>query len=214
MTSSRPTSWEAIHLLHAMCERVAQNSGVRLLAIKGPVLELQGLREGRVSADVDVLVHPDKLAVFAEAMVAVGWRRAVEPSIPATHSLTLVNDHWPVGIDVRHHLDGFHAADHVVFDALWDRRVTTSLAGAPVKTCDPVGHIVVYGLHLVREDPDGSSAEMADLVSRARATLRPTERGDLQELVARTDCFRHLSPVLSHLGMADRAEDGPGGRAH
>ena len=51
---------EATDLVSAFAARVADQCGVRALLVKGLSLERHGLRQGHVSADVDLLVEPDK----------------------------------------------------------------------------------------------------------------------------------------------------------
>lgn len=202
--AARPTAAEAAPLVHVLCERVAQTSRTRVLAIKGPVVAMQGLRAPRTSADVDVLVHPDDLTTFVEHMRAAGWHDAVEhtaPRLRRAHSVNLLHDHWPVGIDVHHHFPGFLAPDAEVFEALWARRRAYVMAGARVTAADPVSMVAVVGLHLLRDDPDGSSARVDDLVGRAAAVLDPTDRDALLQLARDTDSVVPLRPVLLRLGL-------------
>lgn len=207
MTASglaRPTAQEAAPLVHVLCERVAQASGTRALAIKGPVVAMQGLRAPRVSADVDVLVHPDDLDRFVAAMKAAGWHGAVESTAPRlrrAHSVNLLHDHWPVGIDVHHHFPGFLAPDSDVFDTLWERRARIELAGVPVSTADPVSQVAVVGLHLLRDDPEGKGLRVKDLVERAGQVLSPSDQDELLDLAIRTDSVVPLRPVLEQLGL-------------
>ena len=103
---------EAVPLAHALIARLADDLGLRALAIKGPAVALQGLREPRTSADVDVLVHPRDLEPLVEGVVALGWRRQVAgtyASIMPPHSVNLLSDRWPIGIDVHHYYPGFLA---------------------------------------------------------------------------------------------------------
>jgi len=201
---ARPTAQEAAPLVHVLCERVAQASGTRALAIKGPVVAMQGLRAPRVSADVDVLVHPDDLDRFIAAMTAAGWHGAVETTAPRlvrAHSVNLLHDHWPVGIDVHHHFPGFLASDGDVFDTLWARRAQVELAGVPVSAADPVSQVAVVGLHLLREDAAGEGARVADLVERAAQVLSASDLDELLDLAVRTDSVVPLRPVLVRLGL-------------
>lgn len=201
--AARPTAAEAAPLVHVLCERVAQTSRTRVLAIKGPVVAMQGLRAPRTSADVDVLVHPDDLTTFVEHMRAAGWHDATETTAPRlvrAHSVNLLHDHWPVGIDVHHHFPGFLAPDAEVFDALWARRRAYVMAGARVTAADPVSMVAVVGLHLLRHD-DGTSARLDDLVGRAEAVLGPEDLDALLQLARDTDSVVPLRPILLRLGL-------------
>ena len=109
---------EAVPLLHTLVARAAADLGLRVLAIKGPVVALQGMRAPRASADLDVLVHPRDLGPLVDGLVALGWRRAVEgtyASIMPPHSTNLLSDLWPVAMDVHHYFPGFLADAGEVF---------------------------------------------------------------------------------------------------
>ena len=77
-TDLRLRAEEAVPLLHTLVARAAADLGLRVLAIKGPVVALQGMRAPRASADLDVLVHPRDLGPLVDGLVALRWRRAVE----------------------------------------------------------------------------------------------------------------------------------------
>lgn len=206
---ARPTPEEAASLLHALCERVAVDTGTRVLAIKGPVVAMQGLRKPRVSADIDILVHPDDLTSFVDRMHGIGWHRAVEPTSPRlvrSHSINLLHNYWPLGVDVHHYFPGFLAPDDEVFEVLWSRRAHYTLAGVPVTACDSVGQAALVGLHLLREDPDGTSARVDDLIDHAEGALTRADLRVLLKLAVDTDCVVPLRPVLLRLGI-DQAAD-------
>ena len=63
---------EAVALLHALTDRVARDHDIRLLVIKGPIATAQGVRPARISADLDVLVDPARVADFREGDGAAG----------------------------------------------------------------------------------------------------------------------------------------------
>lgn len=204
MTGPRPTRREAGLLVHAICERIARDEAVRVLAIKGPVLALQGLRHARASADVDVLVHPDDFERFVATLKRAGWYEAVETTVPQfvrPHALNLLHLHWPVGIDIHHRFPGFLAPDREAFSALWVRRTSVELAGMPITACDVVSHVAVVGLHLLREDAEGSSPRVRDLISRANERLGATHQDQLFDLAVQTDAVVTLRPILLGLGL-------------
>jgi hypothetical protein len=198
---------EAAPLLHALIARAADDLGVRVLAIKGPVVAMQGLRAERTSADVDVLVHPQDLQVLVDGLMVLGWRESVSgsttPTIMPRHSVNLLNDMWPVGIDLHHYYPGFLANPGDVFDALWDRHDLVTLAGFPVPACDRVGHCAVVALHLLRDAPDDDSARLADLQARARRILAPDDVEGLVKLAEATDSTATLRPFLVSLGVPE-----------
>ena len=76
---------------YALVARLAEDVGVRLLAIKGPVLALQGLRAERTSVDIDVLVEPAGLVASTAALEPIGLARraasTARPGIVPRHSV-------------------------------------------------------------------------------------------------------------------------------
>ena len=210
-TALRLRADEAVPLLHTLVARAAADLGLRVLAIKGPVAALQGLREPRPSADLDVLVHPRDLESLVAGLVALGWRRGVEgtyASIMPPHSVNLLSDLWPVAMDVHHYFPGFLAEAGAVFDVLWAGHELVTLAGVPVPACDPVGQVAVLALHHLRISPDGDSPALRELSSRAGATLSADEVRALVQLAHATDATATLRPFLLALGVPD-ADIGP-----
>jgi hypothetical protein len=212
VTGSRLTRWEATNLLHVVCERVAHDAGVPLLAIKGPALTLQGLRDAQDSADVDVLVHPDTEDTFVDRMEMLGWRVHADPphlSVTGPQPVSLLHDHWPVAVDVRRRVPGFLDADPQVFDNLWARRVSLLIAGMPVTTCDRASHVVVAGLHLLSDGSDGAVAQFEDLALRARTALQAHERAVLRDLVVSTTSSEAMRLLLDRLEITGEAPSPP-----
>ena len=202
---------EAVPLLHTLVARAAADLGLRVLAIKGPVVALQGMRAPRASADLDVLVHPRDLVPLVDGLVALGWRRAVEgtyASIMAPHSTNLLSDLWPVAMDVHHYFPGFLADAGEVFDALWARHETVTLAGVAVPACDPVGQVAILALHHLRVSPEGDSPALRDLSDHARKALSADDVHALVRLAHVTDATATLRPFLLSLGVP-AAEIGP-----
>lgn len=203
-TTVRPTAMEAGPLLHALCARAAEDVGVRALAIKGPVVALQGLRAPRASADIDVLVHPDDLQRYAERLRKAGWYDPPQVSTPRlipSHSVDLLHEHWPCGIDLHHYYPGFLAPDGEVFEELWTRRASYELAGVEVPALDPVAQTALVALHLLRDDPHGQGGGFQDLTRRASDVLGSSDRDDLLELARTTDALVPLLPLLTSLGL-------------
>jgi len=58
---------EAVPLAYTLVNRVATDVGVRLLFIKGPVAQQQGLRREHTSVDVDLMVDPSQRESLAAA---------------------------------------------------------------------------------------------------------------------------------------------------
>ena len=206
-TDARLRPGESAPLLQALIARAADDLGLCVLAIKGPVVALQGLRDERTSADVDVLVHPRDLRRLIGGLAALGWHESVRSTYPAimrAHSVTLLNDLWPTGIDVHHYFPGFLADAGVVFDALWARHELVTLAGVPVPACDQVGQAAIVALHLLRDSADGNSDALGDLEDRARRLLGPEGVQALVRLAHETDATVTMRPFLVSLGVREQ----------
>lgn len=127
---------EAIELGHAWLQDIARSRDVRVLFIKGPVLHWYGLRPGRQSADIDILVEPERFDVMMSALQTAGWaERPGDPPLPGvtTHSRTLIHAEWPCDIDLHFRFPGFLAPPSHAFDALWETRRKALLGHKP---CD------------------------------------------------------------------------------
>ena len=202
--SDRLTHREAIPLAYALVARVAADHDIRLLAIKGAVLAHHELRAPRVSADIDVLLHPDELQGFLTAMVAVGWREQVETTAPRLrrqHAVNLINDHWPFGVDTHDHFPGFLAPPGEVFDELWRRRVELSQAGQPVWATDLSGSAAIAALHHLRErDKPANRTAFDTLVTKTSARMDGADLADLSTLATATGAVHTLTPFLEAVG--------------
>lgn len=208
--TERLTGAEAMELLYVLTADVAQRCGVRALAIKGSVLAEHGLRAPRVSADIDVLVHPADVERFAQGMEAAGWRRAPESRVPKFlehHSVNLLNDHWPMGIDAHVYFPGFLADRNDVFEALWERRTTLACAGRDVPCTDLGGSAAIAALHHLRAPTlPANVAAFEALVDRAEQVFDDTAKAELARLAERTGSVRTLQPFLERLGVRATAQ--------
>jgi hypothetical protein len=176
---------DACELAHALVEYVANEAGVRVLAIKGSVPERHGLRVRRKSMDADVLVEPMGASQLVEAMSERGWRAIVEPVKPnvlADHSATLRHSHWPVEIDLHFVFPGFLADPVRVFDALWRERSEFVMASRQVQAAGPLASALIMDLHAQRDrDPGAYAEEVASAVGALREVQRfgsPTRLGE------------------------------------
>lgn len=197
---------EAGVLVQVLADHAAREAGVRLLAIKGQALAVQGLREERVSADVDVLVDPVEVDRFVTRMEGLGWCRGPVPSTPPLaprHAVDMVSDLWPVGVDVHHQFPGFLADPEAVFDALWRRRVPVVLGGVEVWAPSPAGHAEVVALHYLREPwREGVDDRLRDLAACTRAVLGDDGLRELETMAVDTGSVATLRRFLEPLGIA------------
>lgn len=202
----RISSAEAIPLAYALTARIAADQGIRLIGIKGVSLAHHGLRDPRISADIDMLLHPDDKDRFVAAMEAAGWRVAADVTVPrflGQHSVNLLNDHWPIGIDLHVYFPGFLAPAGEVFELLWERRVDLPQAGCPVFFTDLASSAAVAALHYLRApgQPSNDTAYEA-LVAKAKVRLEDADLRDLVALATATGALAPLVPFLNRLGAA------------
>lgn len=203
---------EARELLQALAADVGRRRGLRLLAIKGDSLFHHGLRTSRTHADVDVLVAPSDVDEFLAGMAAIGWYprmgRFNDYPVP-NHSVTLINDHWAVDLDVHRVFPGFLRDPAVVFDELWARRHQMKSGHQPVNIPDLPSSILIMALHSARSKADNSrhAYELNRLVTLS-ADWSDSLRANLADLAAATGCSRALSTVLPLWGVQVSADDG------
>jgi hypothetical protein len=196
---------EAVRLLHGLVDGVARMVSARVLFIKGPILGLQGLRALHQSVDVDVLVEPGRVEALQRGLEQLGWRVRV-PSTTARvlprHSTAYAHPLWPCELDVHWHFPGFLAAPETTFDALWAHRTTAVVAGREVPCPEPLAHVAVAGLHILRQaDAPGKREELARLVETVTTTFGTDQISQLGELAARTGALATLRPLLEPLGL-------------
>lgn len=194
----------AVPLGHAWAQRVADDLGIRLLALKGPTLTAHRLRPDRTSGDVDVLVEPARFAEYIDALSQAGWQE--RPSTFASsrftlYSRSLIHPSWPCDLDVHHSFPGFLADPSEVFDLLWERRTTTVVARQECAIPDRLGSLLILALHSLRggTNQPRHRAELEHLVSTVRLTEE--EREELGDLARRTRCAATLDEVLPRLGV-------------
>ncbi|MGU3645884.1 nucleotidyltransferase family protein [Microbacterium sp. C23T] len=194
---------EADELAAAWVCALAERRGIRALLIKGPALHLHGLREERVSADVDLLVEPARFEELCEAIVESGW--ATRPSgligeLTTLHSITFMRDGWPCNLDVHSFFPGFLADPADVFKALWRHRWTIPLAHRNCLTLDKVAGALVLGLHSMR-GTTMQARHAEELEQLIRTPFTADERTDLGTLARETGCLATLEIVLRRIGV-------------
>ena len=195
---------EAVPLAHALLDRLALESGVRVLFIKGPTAVAQGLRAPRESLDVDALVDPARRDHLAERLAELGWvdeHPYTSPTVLPMHSTTHRHDRWPNELDLHDRFPGFFADAQDVFERLWERRKTVNVAAHDIACPDPAGQALVLALHTLRDPHDPSKAhELASLVERVSATATADSLRDLAELARDLGAADTAAPFLDRVG--------------
>lgn len=190
---------EAVPLAAAWAARLARESGIRLLLIKGrPATDL-GVRADRPSGDVDVWVDPRRRADYLALLGDHGWRRAsgAPDGVGWGHATTMTHDGWICTIDVHHAFPGFLTADQTAFDHVWSTRGDAHVGGHAVAAPDVVTSAAVSVLHGIRSSwniPETHDDVRAALGRAAEFT--DAERRRLEELVRATRSTITLQPLL------------------
>jgi hypothetical protein len=195
---------EAVSLAYALVGRVAADEQVRVLFIKGPTAQLQGLRSPRASVDVDVLVDPARQDRLADRLIGLGWvdeHPYTSPTVLPMHSSTHRHPSWPCELDLHDRFPGFFAEPQAVFDRLWERRSSVEVAAQSIPCPDVAGQTLVLALHALRDPHDpGKAAELSALVERVLETADTASLADLAALARELGAADTAAPFLDLLG--------------
>ncbi|MDQ0767967.1 hypothetical protein QF031_000716 [Pseudarthrobacter defluvii] len=191
---------EGVLLGHALVARLAVGLGIRVFFIKGPASVIQGLRQAKVSADVDVFVDPSRLDDLLEGLRERGWReRPVDPDHKTfpKHSVTLDHPEWPCCIDVHFRFPGMERAADDCFKALWANTVHMQLAGQRLRVPVKALGILFLALHALRSHELPACRQ--ELEYLAVLTRRESHAEALLELASETGALAAIRPFLEGL---------------
>lgn len=195
---------EAVPLAHALVAAVADEAGIRVLFVKGPAAVAQGLRDPRVSVDVDALVDPRLRDDLGARLAELGWvdeHPYTSPTVLPMHSSTHRHASWICELDLHDRFPGFFADPQEVFEQLWSRRTTVEIAARAVPCPDVAGQALVLALHALRDPHEpAKAAELDDLVGRVRRTWEPAALDDLAGLAARLGAADTAAAFLDAVG--------------
>lgn len=194
----------AVALAHALVQHVAAQADIRVIALKGPVLALHGLRPDRASSDADVLVEPGREGDVQRALSDHGWRVRFERAMPyllERHSVPLLHPQWPVDIDLHWYFPGLHADPAAAFEALWVRRASIELAHRPVVALDLVGSAVVAAAHCARYPRNPSRRAELDHITERLRSEPVAVRHELLALARELRCATVLHDFLAGLDV-------------
>jgi hypothetical protein len=205
-----------VHLAHAVVETIALDAGVDLLHIKGPAL-LPGLRRiDRGSTDVDVLVSPEHLGRFEQALREHGWDRRSELRSGSAfhHASNWFHENWGY-VDVHAHWPGPRVSANTVFAEFAAGEHRQDIAHFPCRVPNRTAQILILVLHAARSSgsvddldiawngvPEDERARVREMAERLRAdTAFAAGLGELDLVVGdRTaDLWRHYSQGGSRL---------------
>ncbi|MGN7200855.1 nucleotidyltransferase family protein [Arthrobacter sp. SAFR-044] len=191
---------EGVLLGHALVARLAAGLGIRAFFIKGPVSVLQGLREAKVSADVDVVVDPLRLEDLMQGLHERGWRgRPVDPDSRTfpKHSVTFYHPEWPCCIDVHFRFPGMESPGPDCFESLWANTETLELAGQRLVVPSRELGVLFLALHALRTPALPSCID--ELEYLADLTGREGLSGRVLELARATSSLAAVRPFLEVL---------------
>jgi CDP-glycerol glycerophosphotransferase (TagB/SpsB family) len=195
---------EAVPLAHALVDRIARDREVRVLFIKGPTAQAQGLREPRVSLDVDALVDPARRHLLAERLTEMGWvdeHPYTSPTVLPMHSLTHRHRAWPCELDLHDRFPGFFLDPQAVFERMWAGRDSVTVAAREIPCPEPAGQALVLALHALRDPHDQSkAAELAQLAERVTEEATATSLRGLAELARDLGAADTAAPFLDQVG--------------
>lgn len=209
----------AVRLAHALVQDVGTRRETRVLHIKGPVAEAQGVRGAKVSSDVDVLVDPARVGEVELGLQRAGWRRRAVTSFHALHSahaVSLLHPEWPCDIDLHVRFPGFALLDRDVFERMWETRASISIGAVECQVPSVAATALVLALHGLRGEAryDGHASALVDLQHRIEAEFDSAFLEDLAVEAVRLGCDHTASPFLRELGVriADSDDASPEAR--
>ena len=191
---------EGVLLGHALVARLADGLGIRVFFIKGPASVLQGLREAKLSADVDAFVDPVRLEELLEGLRERGWReRPVDPDSKTfpKHSVTVHHPEWPCCIDIHFRFPGMEKPARDCFESLWANTQTLPLAGQRLRVPAKELGLLFLALHALRSP--ALPASQYELEYLADLTRSEDMSEALLELARATDALAAVRPYLEGL---------------
>ena len=200
------TIQEGVLLGHALASRVAESLKIRAFFIKGPASVVQGLRQPRTSADVDVFVAPSSLERMLQGLRERGWReRPVDQDSRTSpkHSVTVHHAHWPCCIDVHFRFPGMENPAADCFEAMWASTEAIELAGHEVRVPTKALGIVLLALHALRSPHLPSCRQELEFL--ARLTDAKLHGSAVLEIAAATGSLAAIRPFLEDILPEDAA---------
>ncbi|MDP9889830.1 nucleotidyltransferase family protein [Pseudarthrobacter enclensis] len=179
---------------------MADSLGIRVFFIKGPASVLQGLRQAKLSADVDVFVDPARLDELLQALRERGWHdRPVDPDSRTfpKHSVTVHHSEWPCCIDVHFRFPGMEKPPRVCFESLWVNTETIALAGQQMRIPARELGVLFLALHALREPLLPACRQELDYLGELARREGLSE--GLLGLAGTTDALAAVRPFLEDL---------------
>jgi hypothetical protein len=161
---------------------------------------MQGLREAKISADVDVFVDPLRLDELLEGLRERGWRERpvdLDTQTFPKHSVTVHHAEWPCCIDVHFRFPGMEEPVGSCFEVLWANTAHMELAGQRLRVPTKVLGTLFLALHALRSPKLPACRQ--ELEYLAGLTRRESQSEELLELAAATGSLAAVRPFLEDL---------------
>lgn len=195
---------------HVFVHKLAAESGIRALSIKGPVTMHHGLAKPYTPSDSDLLIEPDKIEQLCRLIESYGWVERVSEGFPrllTEHSVSYQHPSWPSDLDIHHEFPGFLAPKSTTFDLLWERRLEIAIGNVMCPVVDRQAALVISMLHYERDSTSMRALSgMTALTDWARTnSVEPEDRRALVEILAQTGAMESLEAVARELGAYRRS---------
>lgn len=191
--------WARLALSRAAVQVLADQTGARLLHIKGDAVDPMIRPEARSGTDVDVLADPRSIPALHRTLRAHGWTvySTFRFGSPFEHAQTYAHDMWGY-LDLHRRFPGIGLADQQAFDLLWSERTSRQIAGIDYKAPSIEAQAVLLVLNAARAgrgmpsfwadfDPSHRTRSEA-LVGRLQAQVAfATAEGSLEMFRGRRD---------------------------
>lgn len=147
-----------IMLSHAHLQQLAEKYSVDLLHIKGYIFGEDTYPSNRTSTDVDVLVRPEHVQVFIDAVTGAGWEilTTFETGSDYHHAMTIYHPTWGLA-DIHRAFPGLGTDAYKSFEQLWHYRRTKIIASYPCYTTSLVDSRIIVYVHDARSTSPNKS---------------------------------------------------------
>lgn len=122
------------------------------------------------------------------------------------HSTTLAHVNWPCELDIHGRIPGFLGEPATVFQELWERRVSHTMAEVGIVIPDRVAHAAIWAINILRDSGGEWVADLADLERR----LSPHDAIELSGIAPVLGAGVTLEPFISRLpGGVSSGQESP-----
>ncbi|MDO4919676.1 PqqD family peptide modification chaperone [Kocuria sp.] len=190
-----------VELAHAEIQATARAHHVDALLVKGYAAAPGLYAPGRISSDVDALVHPEHAQRMVEALRSRGWETVstFRSGSLFRHAQTMRHPSWGL-VDVHRSFPGFELAPGELFDRLWSRRVRREIAAFPCDVPATLDHALVILVHAARspESRQQDVGHLSEVLNPEDWRLLEERARELSASVAHAAATGHLARYRDH----------------